>query len=145
MLLECIQQAKSRLAKLKRLAKNVDGFVEKSSCNHEIKSKYAYRGTHGMSKQVHEEGKILLIASDNLLKYYEFASCISGLDSLVTFYPISRTLYAGNTNDISAATSGVLCRIQSIPVYHCQHSYGCVIEFSSGNVVVYSGDCRFVF
>ena len=133
------------------------------------KQQQQHRGRQGSgdSRQQFEEGKILLIASDNVLAFAEHMASIAGLEDLLCAYPIASTLYAGNKIDASAATEGAIARIQSVrgctyihtpytlipcrpsdlrrkqvPVYHCQHSYGCVFEFRSGHKLVYSGDCR---
>jgi hypothetical protein len=54
---------------------------------------------------------------------------LSNLQSLVTFCSITNTLYAGMTSDIEKATSGLIKKIQSVPVIHCQNSFGLVMEF----------------
>ena len=77
----------------------------------------------------YEENKILLLATDKILKYYEELLKLSNLQELVTFCPITNTLYAGMTTDIDKATNGIVKRIQSIPVIHCQNSFGLVMEF----------------
>ena len=152
MLLENIQKAKDR--QLKRQKSNsID-----SSIALEFGSKSSPSTSYnGVSAQIRrqiqkqsksskfEKGKILIFASDNVLAYVEYAACVAGLDDLISSVPISATLYAGNKDDISAATGGIIMRIQSIPVYHCQHSYGCVLEFRSKHKFVYSGDCRCYF
>eukprot|EP01038_Epipyxis_sp_PR26KG_P010783 gene10783-14479_t len=102
---------------------------------------YAHRKCYYAGSRF-EEDKLLLIASDNILKYFEFSACIAGLDDLVSFFPIQNTLYAGNTRDVSGASNGHIRRLRSIPVQHCQNSYGVVIELASGHKIVYSGDCR---
>lgn len=90
----------------------------------------------------YEEGKVMIIGSEAVLKYFEFSACVAGLDDLVTFSPIVKTLYAGATKEIAAATEGVITRLRSIPVQHCQSSYGVVLDFKSTHKLVYSGDCR---
>lgn len=39
--------------------------------------------------------KITVIAPPDVIRYYEYTACISGLDELVTFVPVNATLYAG--------------------------------------------------
>jgi hypothetical protein len=39
--------------------------------------------------------KITVIAPPDVIRYYEYTACISGLEDLVTFVPISATLFAG--------------------------------------------------
>lgn len=90
----------------------------------------------------YEPGKVMVIGSEAVLKYFEFTACVAGLDDLVTFSPIVKTLYAGETKEIAAATEGIITRLRSIPVQHCQGSYGLVLDFKSTHKVVYSGDCR---
>lgn len=90
----------------------------------------------------YEPGKIMIIGSESVLKYFEFSCCIAGLDDLVSFTPIVNTLYAGATKEIAAATDGLITRLRSIPVQHCHGSYGLVLDFKSTHKIVYSGDCR---
>ena len=89
-----------------------------------------------------DESKIMLIASEGIMKYFEFSLCVAGLDDLIAFYPIASTLYAGCTSDVSLATNGIISRLRSIPVHHCHGSYGVVLDFAGRHKVVYSGDCR---
>lgn len=103
-------------------------------------SKYDMRSM--FSTGGYEAGKVMIIGSEAVLKYFEFSACVAGLDDLVTFTPIVNTLYAGATSEIAAATGGVLTRLRSIPVQHCHSSYGLVLDFKSGHKIVYSGDCR---
>ncbi len=103
-------------------------------------SKYDMRSM--FSSGGYEEGKVMIIGSEAVLKYFEFSACVAGLDDLVTFLPIVNTLYAGATVEIAAATNGVLTRLRSIPVQHCHSSYGLVLDFQSHHRIVYSGDCR---
>ncbi len=106
---------------------------------------------------IYEEDKVLLIANEKILKYYEEFLKFSNLNTLVTFCSMTNTLYAGMTTDISKATNGIIKKLQSVPVIHCQNSFGLVMEFSQMNYlndrvdysspprpyrVVYSGDCR---
>ncbi|RYG68995.1 hypothetical protein EON64_03855 [archaeon] len=90
----------------------------------------------------YEEGKILIVASESVLKYVDFVTSIAGLDDLVSLYPITQTLYAGCTSDVIAATNGVILKLQSIAVQHCQSSFGVVLETAHKQKYVYSGDCR---
>jgi ribonuclease BN (tRNA processing enzyme) len=39
--------------------------------------------------------KITVIAPPDVIRYYEYTACISGLEELVTFVPINATLFAG--------------------------------------------------
>lgn len=103
-------------------------------------SKYDMRSM--FSTGGYEAGKVMIIGSEAVLKYFEFSACVAGLDDLVTFTPIVNTLYAGATSEIAAATGGVLTRLRSIPVQHCHSSYGLVLDFKSNHKIVYSGDCR---
>ena len=103
-------------------------------------SKYDLRSSY--SQGGYEPGKVLIIGSEAVLKYAEFAACVAGLDEVACFYPMVNTLYAGATKDIAAATRGVITRLRSIPVQHCHHSYGLVLDFRTSHKVVYSGDCR---
>jgi ribonuclease BN (tRNA processing enzyme) len=103
-------------------------------------SKYDMRSMFASGS--YEPGKVMIIGSEAVLKYFEFCACVAGLDDLVTFSPIVRTLYAGATNEIAAATEGVITRLRSIPVQHCQSAYGLVLDFKSTHKIVYSGDCR---
>jgi hypothetical protein len=112
--------------------------------------------------------KLLVIAPPEVLKYYEYAACIAGLDDLVTFLPTAATLFAGCTGPVREASGGVVMKITSVAVQHCRNAFAAVIEFgfgfntrsfgsteplSHGNGqqryggnrplrVVYSGDCR---
>jgi ribonuclease Z len=56
---------------------------------------------------------------------------------------------AGNANDASASALFAdavralgLSRLHSVPVVHCAHAYGAVLEAAAGWKVVYSGDTR---
>jgi ribonuclease BN (tRNA processing enzyme) len=80
-------------------------------------------------KTFYEKDKILLLATDKILRYYEELLKLSNLQSLVTFCSITNTLYAGMTSDIEKATNGIVKKIQSVPVIHCQNSFGLVMEF----------------
>ena len=162
MLLENIQRAKNRsvLKQPPSVDKSDSGSFAENDFANELQSKRSNQAVSGQirrqlqkqhksrhagssSRPQLEVGKILLIASENVLAYVEYLSCVAGLEDLLCPYPISGTLYAGNKIDISAATDGHVTRILSIPVYHCQHSYGCVLEFQSSHKIVYSGDCRY--
>jgi ribonuclease BN (tRNA processing enzyme) len=114
----------------------------------------------------YEQDKILIIAHEKMLKYYEEFLKLSNLHELISFCSITTSLYAGMTSEISRATNGRIIRLQSVPVIHCQNSFGLVLELaavpsstsSSLNdslnslnssiinrsicKVVYSGDCR---
>ena len=103
-------------------------------------SKYEMKSMY--MRASYESNKILVIASEVVMKYFEFSSSIAGLDDMITLYPILSTLYAGITKDICLATSGVITRLRSIPVQHCHNSYGLVLDFESSHKIVYSGDCR---
>lgn len=89
--------------------------------------------------------KILVICPENIRQFYEYTACISGLDDLITFIPITSTLYAGLTIKEDAGFYNLnkyITKIQSIPVYHCQQAYGVILYTSSHHKIVYSGDCR---
>ena len=103
-------------------------------------SKYDMRSMYAAGD--YEPGKVMIIGSEAVLKYFEFSACVAGLDDLVTFCPVVKTLYAGATTEIAAATEGVITRLRSIPVQHCQSSYGVVLDFNTTHKIVYSGDCR---
>lgn len=90
----------------------------------------------------YEDDKVMLIASEGVLKYMEFAMTVAGLHELVSYYPITHTLYAGCTTDICRASHGLVNRLQSIAVQHCAGAFGLVLELANGQKVVYSGDCR---
>ena len=114
-----------------------------SRCSSNIpstKSKYEMKSMY--MRASYESNKILVIASEVVMKYFEFSSSAAGLDDMITLYPILSTLYAGITKDICLATSGVITRLRSIPVQHCHSSYGLVLDFESSHKIVYSGDCR---
>jgi hypothetical protein len=82
----------------------------------QLQKQQQHRGRQGSgdSRQQFEEGKILLIASDNVLAFAEHMASIAGLEDLLCAYPIASTLYAGNKIDASAATEGAIARIQSV-------------------------------
>lgn len=103
-------------------------------------SKYDMRSMY--TSGGYEPGKVMVIGSESVLKYFEFSCCVAGLDDLVSFTPIVSTLYAGCTKEIAAATDGLITRLRSIPVQHCHSSYGLVLDFKSTHKIVYSGDCR---
>ncbi len=106
-------------------------------------SKYDLRrNRYGGASPGYELNKIMLIASDQLLQFYEYAAASAGLEELLTFNSISNSLYAGMTGEIRCATGGALKRLQSVPVHHCQNAFGVVLELAGGEKVVYSGDCR---
>ena len=89
------------------------------------KQQQQHRGRQGSgdSRQQFEEGKILLIASDNVLAFAEHMASIAGLEDLLCAYPIASTLYAGNKIDASAATEGAIARIQSVRGCTYIHTY----------------------
>lgn len=103
-------------------------------------NKYDLR--QGLYSPQYEADKILLIASESVLKHAEFALSVAGLDDLANFYPITNTMYAGLTSDIADATQGLVTQLQSIAVQHCHNSFGLHFTLASGVRVVYSGDCR---
>jgi ribonuclease BN (tRNA processing enzyme) len=102
--------------------------------------------------------KILVIVPPAVLGYYEYFLTVTGLDDYVTFCPTAQTTFVGaNRQMIMQATNGHVCRLVSVPVYHCRDAYGCVLEmvnpryqqqygqFASEPAtykLVYSGDCR---
>jgi ribonuclease Z len=43
---------------------------------------------------------------------------------------------------LKTATFGTVSKLLSVPVEHCKESYGVVIDLSSFQRIVYSGDCR---
>jgi ribonuclease BN (tRNA processing enzyme) len=114
----------------------------------------------------YEQDKILVIAHEKMLKYFEEFLKLSNLHELISFCSITTSLYAGMTSEISRATNGRIIRLQSVPVIHCQNSFGLVLELAaiptstsslnydslnslnssistrSVSKVVYSGDCR---
>jgi ribonuclease BN (tRNA processing enzyme) len=100
------------------------------------------RNRHGTPSPGYEANKIMIIASEQLLQFYEYAATAAGLEELVTFNPISTSLYAGLTREMRFATNGAVKRLQSVPVQHCQNAYGVVLELADGQKIVFSGDCR---
>lgn len=86
--------------------------------------------------------KVLVIAPDLILKYYEFIAISCGCEDFFSFQSITRSIFAGLTSEISQVSLGLITRLQSIEVQHCYQSYGVVIELYTGQKVVYSGDCR---
>jgi ribonuclease BN (tRNA processing enzyme) len=142
MLLEQIKRAK-----LRRDERDLDGSATAKAGNNRQSirrtlavSKYDMRSMFATGG--YEAGKVMIIGSEAVLKYFEYSACVAGLDDLVTFSPIVKTLYAGATKEIAAATEGMITRLRSIPVQHCQSSYGLVLDFKSTHKIVYSGDCR---
>jgi ribonuclease BN (tRNA processing enzyme) len=142
MLLEQIKRAKMR-----RDERDLDGAAAAQTGNNRQSirripavSKYDMRSMFASGG--YEPGKVMIIGSEAVLKYFEYSACVAGLDDLVTFSPIVKTLYAGATKEIAAATEGMITRLRSIPVQHCQSSYGLVLDFKSTHKIVYSGDCR---
>jgi ribonuclease BN (tRNA processing enzyme) len=106
-----------------------------------IWNKYILRQNSG-SMIYYDAEKIMIIASEAILKYCECAVTVAGFETLVSFYPITHTLYAGCTNDIHSATYGLVTRLTSVPVQHCNSAFGVVLECRAGQKIVYSGDCR---
>lgn len=87
--------------------------------------------------------KILVVANESVLHYFEYVCNVAGIDSnLICYYPIKNSLYNGITKDISIVTNNYVTSLKSIPVLHCHQSYGVVITLRNGKVIVYSGDCR---
>jgi ribonuclease Z len=108
-----------------------------------VRSKYSLTSQFRRGGSLYDDdSKVMLVAAEGVMKYFEFALSAAGLDDLVTLYPVVNTLYAGATSDVAAATHGHVTRLRSIPVQHCHSSYGIVLDLSSGHKVVYSGDCR---
>jgi ribonuclease BN (tRNA processing enzyme) len=85
---------------------------------------------------------ILIIAPQSIIDYYSYAVNVSCLDELVSFLPITASMFAGCTRQAAEVTSGALRGLTSVPVYHCKDSYGAVLQLSNGMKIVYSGDCR---
>eukprot|EP01032_Pedospumella_encystans_P015732 gene15732-17979_t len=150
MLLEQIKRAQLRREAAAALATHRGELPEEHATGNN-NSRHSMRRVHTVSKYDmrsmfssggYEAGKVMIIGSEAVLKYFEFSACVAGLDDLVTFLPIVNTLYAGATVEIAAATDGVLTRLRSIPVQHCHSSYGLVLDFQSHHKIVYSGDCR---
>ena len=138
MLLQQIKRA--RMRQESRSANSIEAIFHTSIRRIPTVSKYDMRSMYASGG--YERGKVMIIGSEPVLKYFEFSACAAGLDDLVTFSPIVKTLYAGATKEIVAATEGVITRLRSIPVQHCQSSYGLVLDFKSTHKIVYSGDCR---
>lgn len=101
-----------------------------------------YRIRDGLSSPQFEPGKILLMASETVLRATEFCLSVAGLDDLVSFLPITNSLYAGLGSEAQAATDGRLAKLISIPVQHCHSAFALVLEHSLGHRLVFSGDCR---
>ena len=132
MLLENIQRAKIRS----------DYKINKSiEYKNEVRNKHSVTNNACLAKSGYEKDKVLVIATDSVLSYFQYSACISGLDYLITLFNISKTLYAGNTKDVMEATDNTVKRLQSIAVYHCNHSYGLVLDAVDFKIV-FSGDCR---
>lgn len=98
--------------------------------------------TSSTSKFMELANKVVLIGSESVLKYMEYVSISSGLDHLISFYPIINSQFAGMTNDIQLITYGAIKNLVSIPVKHCTSSFGIVFKLFNGVKIVYSGDCR---
>lgn len=100
------------------------------------------RNRHNAPSPGFEVNKIMLIASEQLLQFYEYAAAAAGLEELLTYNSISNSLYAGLTREMRHATNFAVKRLQSVPVQHCQSAFGVVLELMGGQKIVFSGDCR---
>jgi ribonuclease BN (tRNA processing enzyme) len=117
--------------------------------------------TENASSSSHNQSitkKILVMAPPAVLGYYEYFLTVTGLDDYVTFCPTAQTTFVGaNRQMIVQATNGHVCRLVSVPVFHCRDAYGCVLEMVNPHYqqqygqfasepatykLVYSGDCR---
>jgi hypothetical protein len=83
--------------------------------------------------------KILVVASEEVIRYQEYCACVAGYDDLIEFVDISLTattppgqFYPSSVWDptrrtteeqIVRATSGIVSSLCSIPVYHCKHAF----------------------
>jgi len=84
--------------------------------------------------------KVLVIASEEVIRYQEYCACVSGLDDIVEFMNISQTAASPlgkfiprsrwekekeeATQLVQRATSGCVRDLTSISVYHCRNAFG---------------------
>jgi ribonuclease Z len=85
---------------------------------------------------------ILVITPPTVAEYFQFAVNVAGLDEIISFQPVSVSLFVGMTDMIMNYTHGQVLKLISVPVFHCRESYGVVLELRGGAKVVFSGDCR---
>jgi hypothetical protein len=52
--------------------------------------------------------KLCVVAPPAVLKYYEYAACISGLEDQLHFLPINSTTFAGSEREIQRLTGGTV-------------------------------------
>jgi hypothetical protein len=61
--------------------------------------------------------KITVIAPPDVIRYYEYTACISGLEELVTFVPINATLFAGYMIPLDGNRYAYVCMYMYIYIY----------------------------
>jgi len=102
---------------------------------------------------------LCIVASPDVIRYYEYAACVAGLEDTCTFIPIGSTAFTGcgALSPVGKLCADTLHHITSVPVQHCKDSYALVLHLTPiGGAtkmhlhgyaapmfkVVYSGDCR---
>ena len=107
--------------------------------------------------------KVLVIGSEDVIKYQEYCACVAGLGELCDYIDIKHTsqqpsgsFFPKNTwekirqvtrNKVQGASKSFVVSLSSVFVHHCKNSYGLVLHLKRQNpekiiCVVYSGDCR---
>ena len=88
---------------------------------------------------------LYVITTPALWLYFNFVSGCSGVDNL-RFIDIQTThsncCLTPELSDLYFSSASSVLSISSIPVKHCRHSYGLVLQLRNNRRIVYSGDCR---
>jgi hypothetical protein len=89
--------------------------------------------------------RLFVVAPQTAWRYLEYAAAVAGLDSFVVFVDAAATMQGACMTPALAqlySSCTLIESLLSVPVYHCKDAFAVVLVLTTGDKIVYSGDCR---